>query len=194
MPIPAIPLAAIGIAYLASRKTATDTVDEPSVDPVTPSPVEPEEPTVSKMIANSDWGEGWHWPVPGDAIVSQEFKSGIHVGLDIMYRDSEHYYAPVGTPVLAARAGNIWSTGTTARGMNVVIDHGPPFATFYQHLDSVIVSHGQYVEAGEQIGTMGIDPTDEQQVRHLHFAVWYKGNGDSASVDPGPVINGWERT
>lgn len=148
---------------------------------------------MTKVIPLSAWGEGWTWPVPGDAIVSQEFKPGVHLGVDIMFRDGEHYYAPQGTAILAAKSGTVWSTGTGARGMNVVLDHGPPFATFYQHLERVDVIKGQYVEAGEQIGIMGIDPTDKQRVRHLHFAVWYQGNGDKASVDPGPVIDQWER-
>ena len=150
------------------------------------------------MADTIDWGGGWTWPVPdrpgSPALVTNPFKRPAHLGVDIMYREGGQYVAPVGTPVLAARAGVVWSTGKTARGQNVVLDHGAPFATFYQHLETVSISKGQRVEAGQQIGTMGADPTDPQGLRHLHFAVWYKGNGDSSSVDPGRAMPAWRRS
>jgi murein DD-endopeptidase MepM/ murein hydrolase activator NlpD len=88
----------------------------------------------------------------------------------------------------------VWSTGHTSRGWNVVLDHGPPFATFYQHLlEQPLVRAGELVQAGQQIGVMGADPTDRQGLRHLHFAVWYKGHGDTASVDPESAMASWRR-
>jgi murein DD-endopeptidase MepM/ murein hydrolase activator NlpD len=139
------------------------------------------------------WGAGWVWPVPGAALVSQEFRRPDHLGVDIMFRVGGRWVAPPGTHVLAAKDGVVWSTGETARGHNVVLDHGPPFATFYQHLETVAVSRGQAVKAGDVLGTMGADPTDPQGLRHLHFAVWYKGNGDKASVDPQSDMGNWRR-
>lgn len=144
------------------------------------------------------WGDGWVWPVPraasplGKPIITQEFRRPSHLGVDIMYRSGSRFVAPEGTQVLAARAGTVWSTGQTARGWNVVLDHGQPFATFYQHLASEPeVVKGDLVTAGQRIGVMGVDPTDGEGIRHLHFAVWYKGNGDSASVDPSVAMMGW---
>jgi murein DD-endopeptidase MepM/ murein hydrolase activator NlpD len=153
------------------------------------------------------WGKGWAWPVPDlvtelghlPALVSQEFRRGgpaPHLGVDVMYRGADGvWFAPEGTPVLAARDGVVWSTGQTARGWNVVVDHGAPWATFYQHLAArPIVRAGQRVKAGEHLGVMGADPTDPQGLRHLHFAVWYRGHGDAASVDPGGEMSSWERS
>jgi len=163
---------------------------------------------VMLMISGIDWGGGWTWPVPDvdggspaiaavggstKAMISQEFKPGKHLGVDIMYRVGGRYVAPVGTPILAAREATVWSVGMTARGINVVLDHGAPFATWYQHLETVLVKKGQRVKAGEQIGTMGADPTDPQGLRHLHFAVWYQGHGDAASVDPAAAMRSWRR-
>lgn len=149
------------------------------------------------MQSSPDWGAGWTWPVPDrpgvPAAISQEFKRGPHYGVDIMYREGVGWSAPIGTPVLAARDGVVWSVGETARGRSVVIDHGAPWATFYQHLASVKVVKGQLVRAGEEIGTMGADPTDAQGLRHLHFATWYKGHGDSGSVDPAKAMASWRR-
>lgn len=145
-----------------------------------------------------DWGVGWTWPLPnssdgGAAVVSQEFRAENHLGVDLMYRDrAGRFFVPEGTPVLAARAGTVWSTGNTARGLNVVLDHGPPWATFYQHLSSVAVKHGEVVSEGQRIGTAGVDPTDTEGVRHLHFETWYKGDGGHA-VDPARAMRGWKR-
>lgn len=152
-----------------------------------------------KTVAASEWGDGWFWPVAdlpaSPARVSQEFRPPSHMGVDIMYRgDNGRWFAPEGTPVLAARAGTVWSVTPNARGIAVVLDHGKPWATFYQHLASADVKKGDVVAAGQRIGVMGIDPTDPQRVRHLHFAAWYKGAGDAASVDPTTVMTSWRRS
>lgn len=145
------------------------------------------------------WGSGWWWPVPAVRLadkrelrpqVTQEFKAE-HEGVDIMFRDASGYFAPEGTPITAARAGKVWSVSKGPRGWAVVVDHGKPFATFYQHLQSVsaTLKKGVVVGAGQRLGAMGIDPLDAAQVRHLHFAVLYEGK----SVDPAAVIGNWLR-
>lgn len=166
------------------------------------------------------WGDGWLWPIPeiqpsadpvgpGIAmlpVVSQEFRGAgggraPHYGVDLMYRNPDPppvFTAPAGVPVLAARAGKLWSVTRTARGWAIVLDHGPPFATFYQHLESVdpVIAHaqrGELVQAGKVLGVMGSDPTDGGHVRHLHFAVWYRGFGDNSSVDPAKAMESWRR-
>ena len=152
-----------------------------------------------------DWGGGWVWPVPdigdidppadGYAVISNHFSPPRHKGVDIMYRGAvSGYYAPVGTPTAAARDGTVWSVGQTARGWGVVVDHGPPFATFYQHLAAVEpgIAKGAAVKAGQRLGTMGVDPTDPERVRHLHFEVWWRG-GASSAVDPAPMLAGARR-
>lgn len=172
-----------------------------------------------------EWGGGWWWPVPDlkhvdgsidPAVVSQEFRgagSDPHYGVDIMYRNRmppPTFTAPAGTPILAARDGTLWSVQRTPRGWNVVIDHGPPWATFYQHLadvspdilsglqgKNIITGSGKRplaLNGGRVIGTMGEDPTDAGHVRHLHFAAWYGGAGDRASVDPTGVMYAWRRS
>lgn len=152
------------------------------------------------MTNGINWSGAWTWPVPTQLIegnlvnplVSQEFHAPAHVGVDVMYRVAGKWVAPEGTPILAARDGTVWSTGETARGHNVVLDHGPPWATFYQHLTEVAVAKGQKVVAGQRIGTMGADPTDPEGLRHLHFETWYQGDGKHA-VDPGKAMISWRR-
>lgn len=186
----------------------------------------------------------WHFPVPDvklgntkfPSLISQEFKPGRHRGVDVMFartaasrageyppfitdiggaRAGAKWFAPVGTPILAARAGRVWSVGQTATGITIVLDHGAPWATAYFHLASTSLpkhEHGKMVvestrmapaevKAGDQIGTMGHNPNkdpkkgavDAELLRHLHFETWYKGGNSNSSVDPGEQMKLWKK-
>lgn len=133
-------------------------------------------------------------------VISQEWRTGPHehLGVDLMYRAAlgRGFAAPPGVPIVAARAGKLWSVDKTPRGWAIVLDHGPPWATFYQHLQAVdpaiaAAKRGDPVELGQPLGVMGSDPTDGGHIRHLHFATWYKGYGDAASVDPAQAMATW---
>lgn len=170
----------------------------------------------------------WYWPVPtmsaeGDlfpAVVSSGFGEArsadgggtrLHQGQDIMYsrgklgpvreagdHGSKNFFAPVGTPVLAARAGRVWSTGHGQHGWQVILDHGKGsgFSTSYLHLDQLLIpehkngrqldgSPAVDVEAGQNIGIMGWSPVDSAQIRHLHFEVRKnKPGGGLEKVNP----------
>lgn len=150
-----------------------------------------------------------------------------HNGVDIMYsatpqkpqpgvlvktgtdgwnnHDGRGHWAPEGTPVLAAKTGRIWSTGKTAHGIGIVIDHGKPWATFYQHLASThLAPHAAgkeigtgkvtTVRAGEVIGKMGASSLDGAKLRHLHFEAWFNGVGADAAQDPEPEVKNWARS
>lgn len=187
------------------------------------------QPGASKTSERIPWGLGWTWPVPDlhmrdgqsyPATLSQEFRRPDHLGVDVMYRrrgvtdrpdfpagtsdGTTQYFAPRGTPILAARDARVWSVISTPRGWEVVLDHGAPFATYYLHLDRVdLEPHAQgrtakggaaaTIRAGDMFGTMGFDPLDAQKLRHLHFAVWYRGHGNAASIDPADNMTTWKR-
>jgi murein DD-endopeptidase MepM/ murein hydrolase activator NlpD len=168
---------------------------------------------------NIEWGDpsSWAWPVPDvtlagvvyPAQISNGFVVPSHYGVDVMYRrdggfdpralgfqghdGNAHWFAPSDTPILAARAGTVWSVDRSRRGIEVVLDHGVPWATYYQHLTTASVQKGDHVQAGQRIGTMGFDPTDPEGLRHLHFAAWYRGVGNAASVDPEGAMAKWQR-
>lgn len=176
------------------------------------------------------WGDGWHWPIPDlsiggvtyPATISQEFHPPAHYGVDLMYRrrsisdraeypagqgSTTQFFAPTGVHIMAARDARVWSVDKSARGWEIVLDHGSPWATYYQHMsDTPLGLHANgfpdgnrsveptLVRAGDVIGTMGSDPTDAGKVRHLHFTPWYNGHGDSAAVDPGAqLLTRWAR-
>jgi murein DD-endopeptidase MepM/ murein hydrolase activator NlpD len=77
----------------------------------------------------------------------------------------------LGKPVVAAAPGTV-ITAVVGRkkksyGQYVVIDHGNGESTLYGHLDSVLVTVGQVVSAGTQLGTVG--ETGNASGPHLHF-------------------------
>lgn len=96
----------------------------------------------------------------------------MHTGIDLANRS--------GTPILAAGSGRVVHVENqiTNFGKMIIIDHGKGYRTLYAHLDTFGVSWGDYVSAGEQIGTMG--NTGRSTGPHLHFSV-FRG---SQPIDP----------
>ncbi|MFD3544630.1 M23 family metallopeptidase [Streptomyces sp. NPDC058655] len=104
---------------------------------------------------------------PVDSSISTQYhagggmwSSGSHTGID--------FRAATGTSVHAVGAGVIVEAGWGgAYGNNVVIKHNDGTYTQYGHLDSLSVSAGQQVTAGQQIGLSG--STGNSSGPHLHF-------------------------
>jgi murein DD-endopeptidase MepM/ murein hydrolase activator NlpD len=70
-------------------------------------------------------------------------------------------------------------------GNQVRIDHGGGYETFYAHLESVAVSAGKVLRAGEAIGAMG--RTGLAGGRHLHFSLHRKSNPAAGAVESLPI-------
>lgn len=102
----------------------------------------------------------------------------LHNGIDLANR--------IGTPILAAGAGRVVHVENQVSnyGKMVIIDHGNGYRTLYGHMDSFLVSEGEYVSAGQQIGTMGT--TGRSTGPHLHFSV-FRG---SQPIDPLSQLGG----
>jgi len=98
-----------------------------------------------------------------------------HYGIDIANNP--------GTPILASMAGKVGRAGYEYRyGNFIILIHHDGFQTLYGHLNSILVSEGQYVAQGQKIGTMG--NTGYSTGCHLHFGVFK--NGDA--VDPAKYV------
>ena len=170
-------------------------------------------------VAPSSLPGRWVWPVMswnGRApVISDGFGSPrpggmTHQGVDIMFRrqpidsfvsgtpnGSKQHVMPDGIKTLAAGDGYVWSATQTPRGWAVVIDHKPlPYATFYTHLDRLLVAkaapnkNGQRVLAGTPIGVIGGDPLVPPHLKHLHFELW--AGGPSEAVDPAALMRTWQ--
>lgn len=105
-------------------------------------------------------------------------KSGylyFHTGLDFCSWTGDPLYAPAAGTV-------VYADYLTVRGWATVIDHGWGVYTAYMHQEEILVSVGQQVQVGEQIGVSGA--TGRVTGPHLHFEVIVGG----VQVDPLPWL------
>ena len=107
-------------------------------------------------------------PVKGWGCLSQPFGhtsyENFHTGIDLT--------AQCGTVIMASASGTITFTGGGwggGYGNHIIISHGNGFSTLYGHLSKIMVSKGQYVNQGQQIGVMG--STGWSTGTHLHFEI-----------------------
>ncbi|MFC6661417.1 M23 family metallopeptidase [Deinococcus multiflagellatus] len=129
----------------------------------------------------SSSGRGlWLWPLPGYGAVSSGYgerellgEREMHYGVDIS--------APMGTPVLAARAGRVLEARADfARGWGwtVVLQHPDGWVTRYAHLSGTLVRAGELVVQGQPVGRVG--NTGRTTGPHLHFGTYLRwGPGES---------------
>lgn len=87
--------------------------------------------------------------------------------------------AAPGTPILAVSRGRVafadWLRGF---GLLVIIDHGEGWMSLYGYCEALLVSEGDWVEAGTPLGTVG--NSGGQRDTALHFQL--RRNGET--VDP----------
>jgi murein DD-endopeptidase MepM/ murein hydrolase activator NlpD len=109
---------------------------------------------------------GWQWPVLG--LLTSPYGPSHPLGIDIA--------APVGTPIYAANSGIVSFAGGNpccSYGFHIILDHGDGYETLYAHLSDFAVVSGQYVNAGDVIGYIGM--TGRTTGPHVHFEI--KRNG-----------------
>ena len=106
-------------------------------------------------------GMTFRYPVPGGRFVRGFFRG--HDGMDIAQA--------VGAPILAGAAGVVVRTGwvNNCGGNQVVIAVGSNLYTGYYHMSKILVSPGQKIARGQQIGKIG--DTGCTTGPHLHFSV-----------------------
>lgn len=100
-----------------------------------------------------------------------------HAGIDLA--------APGGTPIMAARAGNVVQSGfESGAGNYVIIQHDNGYYTYYMHMNAPGIAAGSTVSAGDVIGAVGT--TGSSTGNHLHFGISTSVWGDY--LDPAPFI------
>ena len=95
--------------------------------------------------------------------------------------------APEGTPVVAALAGRVVSSGLAGGyGLAIEIEHDRPLRrTLYGHLSELYVKEGDSVRQGEVIGRVG--STGMSTGPHLHFELRLPQDGGWVATDPGDL-------
>ena len=112
-----------------------------------------------------------------------------HNALDVM--------APLGTPVVAAAAGQVERLFVSVRGGNTVYVRSPDrtLIYYYAHLDAYTpgLAEKQTVRQGQSLGTVGYSGDASPQAPHLHFEVqqttpdasWWQGK---VQLNPYPLL------
>ncbi|MCO4320597.1 peptidoglycan DD-metalloendopeptidase family protein [Aliidiomarina quisquiliarum] len=141
----------------------------PSVRPPQAQPSLPTPRPRERVIASADIR--WQWPTSGPIEKRFSTREPMNTGLEFSGRR--------GDAVVAAAAGKVVYVGTALRGYGrlVIIKHNDDYITAYGHNDSVLVAEQQWVEAGQQIATMGSSGRDNVRLR---FELRLRGN----SVNP----------
>lgn len=104
-------------------------------------------------------------------------KDYYHRGLD--------YAGAAGSSVISPAAGRVALVGRVSQGFrvhgNVVgVDHGQGVTSIFMHLSRINVKEGDFVKAGQLIGTVG--STGASTGPHLHWGLYVNGQ----AVDPTP--------
>ncbi len=114
---------------------------------------------------------GYRYPVNRFVITTYFGARGayqrFHTGLDLA--------APMGTPIYAARAGQVETAGWSpyGYGLNVILNHGGNVETLYGHMSRIVAQPGEYVQRGQLIGYVG--STGWSTGPHVHFEVRVNG-------------------
>lgn len=105
----------------------------------------------------ADWNKDSFWYYPWGRSVT-------HKGIDI--------FARKGTPVLAATGGWVVYAGHLKAGGQVVLVLGPKWRYhYYAHLNTIDVARYDWVNGGEQIGTVGNTGNAAGKPDHLHYTI-----------------------
>lgn len=127
------------------------------------------------------WANRWVLPVSSYRLTgrfgdSSYLWSTVHTGLD--------FAAPEGTSLMAVAAGVVVSAGYDGSyGNRTVIELSDGTELWYCHQSSIIVSVGEQIAPGQQIGAIG--STGNVTGPHLHLEV-RPGGGDP--VDPSTAL------
>ncbi len=146
----------------ATSPEADDTTVEPPsgrVVPMASCPVDPPRAVSDSFGAPRDGGRG-------------------HAGNDIM--------APRGVAIRAVNAGTIgWTGNGGSGGVSFYLSDGSN-EYYYAHLDTLSVTTGQKVAAGQIVGTNGNSGNASGGPTHLHFEI-HPGGGEA--IDPYPTLS-----
>jgi murein DD-endopeptidase MepM/ murein hydrolase activator NlpD len=97
-----------------------------------------------------------------------------HSGVDLA--------AARGTPVVATLPGIATVVlSATGYGLHVIINHGGGLSSLYGHLDTVVITSGEHVLAGQVIGTVG--SSGNATGPHLHFEIRRDGIAEDPRQD-----------
>lgn len=116
--------------------------------------------TGSQIAAGTPGTGNFIWPTTGNVTQNPVW---YHMALDIANRAFP--------PVLVADTGTVTYAAcqSVGYGCHIIVNHGNGYQTLYAHLSRIMVSVGQGVSRGSQIGVLG--STGRSTGPHLHFEI-----------------------
>jgi murein DD-endopeptidase MepM/ murein hydrolase activator NlpD len=126
-----------------------------------PTPVDP----LPEFAPAAPSARGFIWPVSGRIIADFGLQRAGHTndGIDIA--------VPEGTPVMAARAGEVIYTGNELKGYGnlVLIQHDDGYVSAYAHNSKILVKRGDYVRQGQNVAESGQSGNAEKPLVHFEI-------------------------
>ncbi|WP_257479092.1 M23 family metallopeptidase [Acidipropionibacterium jensenii] len=129
--------------------------------------------------------EGWATPGAGPITSVYGMRTNPVTGVYRLHAGVDLNGGGCDGPIWAAQAGTVIQTGFDSQGNGtIVIDHGGGVQTAYLHMyeSGILVSEGDKVTAGQQIGRVG--SSGNSTGCHLHFEVLL----DGSPTDPVPYM------
>ncbi len=115
------------------------------------------------------------WPVTGR--VTAGFTAGTGPSGAVV-RNGIEISAPQGSPVVAVHPGVVdYAEQFSGFGNLVIINHGANYLSLYGYLDTISVKTGDHVDAGTELGKVGMPPAGPP-------ALYFELRVDGRSVDP----------
>ncbi|HIW85138.1 MAG TPA: M23 family metallopeptidase [Candidatus Eubacterium faecipullorum] len=145
-----------------------------------------EETSMPQGEDNTPYKSYYEYPLSETAVqgYTEELVKNDTMG-DYRSHTAVDFKGAAGDSVIAVNDGLVLDVyNDSLLGMTVEIDHGGKLVARYCGLDSVSVSAGSRVEAGQEIGTLGSVPFEASLESHLHFETLL----DGAYVDPLTVM------
>lgn len=132
--------------------------------------------------------ESYFFPLSIPASISSLFGWRMHpLQHDWRFHSGTDLAAPIGTPVLATKAGRVAVADYAGGyGLMVILRHDSNLESRYAHLSQLAVHPGEWVEQGEVIGLVG--STGNSTGPHLHFEMRQLTNQGWVAMDPMEVL------
>ena len=155
---------------VVKQKSATNTKTT-KWQPATPTKQPAKQPPPATPSASANQNLNWRWPTVGKVISTYSVSSPGRKGIDIAGKS--------GQAVIASASGKVVYSGNglPRYGNLLIIKHNDVYLSAYAHNKTLLVKEGQYVEAGQNIATLGRSGAQREQ---LHFEIRRNGK----PVDP----------
>lgn len=151
---------------VASNESESDTNDSSASEQSIPTTVD-----AGQLDFNSE--KTITWPVNGEVLIPYSMETTVHFKTLDQYKCNPGMMiqAGVGTTVQNAYLGQVTNvTSDNTYGNMVTLYIGNDYSITYGQLDTIYVKEGDFVKAGQSIGTVG-NPTDSfaKEGSHLFF-------------------------